>query len=224
MNLKVVPSLPAKSFTELADLGQAMKGQVDEIQVDIVDGVFVPSVAWPFTEPDPKEELSKLALLKKDFSLEVDCMVNQPEQYLDLLVALRVERIVIHLKSTEAYKEIFAHAKKHNYRVGLALTNDIPLDQLTPFIEEVSFVQLMGIAEIGKQGQPFDERTLDRVRELRNKYRNLEIAVDGSVNKDTIIALTEAGVNRFLPGSAVAKADNPAAAYQELLSLVTNRN
>ncbi|MCA9366315.1 hypothetical protein KC722_01915 [Candidatus Kaiserbacteria bacterium] len=220
MNYTVVPSLPAKDFTEITTLATALRGVVSELQIDIVDGQFVPPLAWPFTEPAPLDAFSKLALVARDFSIEMDCMVARPEQYLDVFVTLGVKRVVIHMGSTEAYENIFAHANAHNYTVGFALMNDRPLQELELYMDKISFVQLMGIKEIGQQGQPFDERTLKRAHELHVQYPTLEIAVDGSVNKDTIARLKQAGVNRFLPGSAVAKQADPATAYRELVALI----
>ena len=80
----------------------------------------------------------------------------------------------------------------------------------------------MGIATIGVQGQPFDERTLATVSELRRLYPNYTIAVDGSVNQDTIQSLQQAGANRFAPGSAITAAPDPVVAYQELKNLVAH--
>jgi ribulose-phosphate 3-epimerase len=113
-----------------------------------------------------------------------------------------------------------AHAATHGYKLGIAATADIPLTDITALIPEVSFVQLMGIAAVGQQGQPFDVRTLARARELRDRYPDLEIAVDGAVNSETIPQLYAAGVNRFAPGSAITKASDPVLAYRTLQALV----
>jgi len=84
----------------------------------------------------------------------------------------------------------------------------------------LDFVQLMGIKKIGAQGQPFDEPTLARAKELRTKFPDLEIAVDGSVNGTTISQLLAAGVNRFAPGSAISRANDPILAFKELSALI----
>ncbi|MFT7507098.1 MAG: ribulose-phosphate 3-epimerase [Acidimicrobiales bacterium] len=219
--ITVVPSLPAVSFSEIESLCKALEGVAREIQVDIVDGKFVPLVSWPFTEEDPVTALSQLSQFTDSFSLEMDCMVCNPEQYLDIFVTLGVKRVAIHVGSTQAYAEIISHAKKHGYRLGFALTNDTPLDVVLQYIDEIEYVQLMGIKEVGQQGQPFDVRTLARARELRAQFPELEIAVDGSVNANTMPQLYAAGVTRFAPGSAIAKTENPADSYKQLLSLVT---
>ena len=218
---KIVPSLPATSYEELIRLFNTLEGVADEIQVDIVDGQFAPFVSWPFTETDVETALRNMALYKDIFQLEVDCMIMNPERLLDLFVEVGFRRVVVHLRSTEKYDEIISHARTHGYAIGFATVNHIPLEELEQHIEKINFVQLMGIKEIGQQGQPFDKRTLVRAKELRSKYPELEIAVDGSVNKDTIGPLLEAGVNRFAPGSAVAKTPDPARAFRELESLIS---
>ncbi len=219
-SLSVVPSLPAATFAELERVLTAVAPVTREFQVDIVDGAFVPFVSWPFTEVDPMAALALLAPFKNQFALEFDCMVLRPEQYLDALVALGARRIIIHVGSTTAYAAIASHARVHGYQLGIAATGDVPLEVLDVLLPDVDFVQLMGIAKVGQQGQPFDERTIARANQLRARYPELTIAVDGSVNTATMPRLLAAGVNRFAPGSAVAKADDPAAALIELKTLV----
>lgn len=219
--ITVVPSLPAGSFSEIESLATALKGVAPELQIDIVDGEYVPLVSWPFTESDPVAALASLTQFIPDFSIEMDCMVMNPEQYLDLFVDMGVKRVAIHIGSTGSYNEIIYHAKENGYTLGFALTNDTPLDILFEYIEDIEYVQLMGIKEVGQQGQPFDTRTLERARGLRLQFPELEIAVDGSVNAETMPQLYAAGVTRFAPGSAIAKTQDPLASYKHLLSLVT---
>lgn len=221
MIISVVPSLPAASFDELTKLADALQGTVHELQVDIVDGKFVPAYSWPFTEENPAKELYRLKEITDSFAIEIDCMVENPEQYLETFVELDLKRVIIHMKSTKEYEAIIDHSRTHNYKIGFAFTNDVPLTEVETYIPRIDFVQIMGIARVGSQGQPFDQRTLATARALRTEYPNLEIAVDGSVNVNTITLLKDAGVNRFAPGSAIAKQPDPKAAYQHLLSLVS---
>lgn len=221
LSLSIVPSLPAASREQLETLLTALAGTVREFQIDIVDGQFVPPVSWPFTELNPTAALATLAPWSQKFELEFDCMVTEPYQYLDTLVALGAKRVVVHLGSTIDYFRIIGHAKAHAYRLGFAATADRPLAELETWIPDINFVQLMGIAAVGQQGQPFDVRTLSRARELRARHPDLEIAVDGAVNSATIPLLYAAGVNRFAPGSAVATAADPVRAYEALRTLIT---
>lgn len=218
--MRVVPSLPAQSFSEIQSLAKSLLHVAPELQIDIVDGRFVEAVSWPFTEDNPLIALDRLTSLVPDFAIEMDCMVMDPEQYLDKFVEIGASRVIVHMRSTEAYEKIIKHARKFGYKIGIACTNDVPHEEYKTLIPQIDFIQVMGIAVVGKQGQPFDIRTLETVHMLRDSYPDLEIAVDGSVNADTIIPLREAGVTRFAPGSAIAKQQNPAEAYHHLCSLL----
>jgi ribulose-phosphate 3-epimerase len=147
-------------------------------------------------------------------------MVHEPLQYLDTIAMLGAHRVVVHLGSTDDYEAIIEHARAHGYSIGFAATADIPQGDLEHFIPQIDFVQLMGIVRVGQQGQPFDTRTLTRARALREQYPDLDIAVDGAVNAHTIPQLYAAGVNRFAPGSAIATATDPAAAYCALAAQI----
>lgn len=219
--IQITPSLPAQSFDELHLLATILAPYIPMLQVDIVDGEFVPLTSWPFIEGgNIYELLLRLRELPPELPLEIDCMVNRPEQYLDIFVELKVKSVIIHLRSTDAYDAIITHARSHGYAIGFALTNDVPLSELEPFIPQIDFVQVMGIAHVGKQGQPFDERTLDTLRILRASYPELPLVVDGAVNKDTIKILCDAGATRLAPGSAIAKNVDPISAYKQLSMLV----
>lgn len=215
----LVPSLPAKSFEEIAALLLVLRGCTSAIQIDIVDGEFAPDVSWPFTEKDASQALEKLSAFS-DFEIEMDCMCMHPEAYLNTFVRLGVKRVVIHVGSTEEYLQCVAHARKNGYLIGLGIKDSTPASLYDTLISYFDFVQVMGIEHIGVQGQPFDERTPGMVATLRQKYPDLEIAVDGGVNEKTIPLLLSSGVDRFAPGSAITKAEDPCASYRHLADMV----
>ena len=75
-------------------------------------------------------------------------------------------------------------------------------------MSNIDYVQCMGIDEVGSQGIPFDTKTIDKVRELRQKYPDLEIQVDGGINTENAKLLKEAGADRIIVGSAIWKSQN----------------
>ena len=92
---------------------------------------------------------------------------------------------------------------------------------LDVYTERLDVVQLMGIAKLGEQGLPFDERVIRRVQILRQRLPNLAIAVDGGVNLDNAPTLIAAGATRLVVGSALWRAkDLPKALkqWQQLLA------
>jgi len=61
----------------------------------------------------------------------------------------------------------------------------------------------MGIEHIGFQGEPFNEKVIEQIKNLKEKYPDLIISVDGSVNENTAPLLVEAGATRLIIGSAL---------------------
>jgi ribulose-phosphate 3-epimerase len=218
----LTPSLPAASFDELKKLATLLAPHVPMFQVDLVDGDFAPSRSWPFTEAtDPRQTLEALQPLCELMPIEVDLMIMHPEEYLDVFAAVGVSSVVVHVGTTDAYDAIIDHARAHCYAIGLAVTNDVPTQALDPYISRIDFVQVMGIKTVGKQGQPFDPRTIATLTRLRVLYPDLPLVVDGAVNVDTIGALVAAGATRVAPGSAIAHAADPVAAYKQLSEILS---
>ena len=212
----VVPAVIPNSFAHLSETLTKLAAFTHAAQVDIVDGRFVPSISWPYHEG---EVISELATYSDTFDLEVDLMVLQPEAVIDAYVEAGVKRVVVHIESTEELTRIIANHASHSYALGLALNNETPLSKLNDYVNDIDFVQLMGIAHIGAQGEAFDDRVLSRIRALRTQYPNLEISVDGSVNKETLPSLLNAGAQRLISGSAILEADDPETAFAELQQL-----
>ncbi len=131
-------------------------------------------------------------------------MLPHPQEYISELVRAGFRRIVVQVEnsSPEAFAELI-HEWKHAVEIAPSLEIETPLDVIDSYAHELASMQLMGIAEIGAQGRPFDERVTSRVATLHAKYPHLTIAVDGGVNKKNAAALTEAGAIRFIVGSAI---------------------
>lgn len=216
----LLPSYPAPNWTELERMLKALHGEAAEFQIDIVDGQFVPHTSWPFTETDIDAALQKLAPWQSEYVLEFDCMVCKPEQYLDRIVEAGAKRVIIHYGSTEAYTDIAAHSQAHGYALGLAVTIAVPMEAIIELLPQVSYVQVMGIAKVGQQGQPFANEALERIAALKAYAPDMSVAVDGAVNATTIPALVAAGADRLAPGSALTKAADPDAAYKQLQALL----
>ena len=105
--------------------------------------------------------------------------------------------------------------------LGLAINTTTSIDVLAPYCHRIDFVQCMGIARIGFQGEPFDERVLDQVRVARSTRPDMPISVDGAVNMETAKRLVETGATRLVSGSAILEADDFTQAIAEMKNLVS---
>ncbi|HEU4677149.1 MAG TPA: hypothetical protein VFS75_00330 [Candidatus Paceibacterota bacterium] len=208
----IIPAIIPESFQMLEAALSTVRGFGREAQIDVVDGAFVPARSWPFTEGD----VSDLARLSPAFILEADLMVEAPEDAIPGFSRFGVRKMVVHAESVRDWDRIREQRAKLGFSLGLSILNDSPLSLLLDRVSHIDYVQLMGIKTIGVQGEPFDERVLERICAVRAQHPDLMISVDGSVNETTLPKLIEAGADRFVVGSAIFDAPNPAEAYGRL--------
>jgi ribulose-phosphate 3-epimerase len=214
----VIPAIIPESLEDLSKHILALKETTDAFQVDIVDGIFVPHVSWPYKDDSPIKDIRENI---EGLNIELDLMIREPERTLPEWLKTGVDRFVIHIEGTNDVSHCISLVTQAGKKVGIALNNDEPVALIESYIPNIDFVQCMGIAEIGKQGQEFDERVLAHIEALAEKYPELEVAVDGGVSEDTIKKLYKAGASRLVSGSAIIQADSPVAAYNALLKQVS---
>jgi len=140
---------------------------------------------------------------------EFDLMVINAHEQFEFFTRLGAKRIVFHLEAEldhPKFKEFLEGLDmytRENIDIGLAINTTTDIEKLKPFISLIDFVQCMGIEHIGKQDEPFDERVIPQVKELRKLYPELIISIDGSVNEHTAPLLVEAGASRLIIGSVI---------------------
>lgn len=191
---QIIPAILPKNQTELTTKVKQVLGLVSHVQVDVCDGVFVTS----------KTQFHELPYLDQ-MEYELDLMVNEPEHSIEEYIEMQPARIIIHLESVKNFQKLFLVLERVRgiIEVGISISSETDESVLEQYIDDVDFIQVMGIAQIGAQGQPFDESCLDRIAYFHRKYPAMPISVDGSVNPTTIVRLAEAGASRFVAGSAV---------------------
>jgi len=232
---EIIPAIIPKSFSDLTEKLSLVTGLVPFVQIDVLDGKFTPEKSWPNiggTDPDfikiIREEEGFPYWEEIDF--EVDLMVSDPEAVLQQWISAGAKRIIPHYESFKDESVVleFTQEFQNQYggdgsftalELGIALNIETPSDVLEAIIENIDFVQCMGIARIGYQGEPFDERVLDKIREIHDRYPDLPISVDGGVNLSTASALVEAGATRLVAGSAIFGSDDIPATIEEFQNL-----
>lgn len=214
--ITIVPAIIPQSEASLQKSLDIVQPCTRSVQIDIVDGRFVPSVSWPYLGDCVIGDLKPIIA---SYDVEFDLMVEQPELVCEEYVSAGASRVVIHIESVEDIEPIVALKRRYDFKLGLSLNNDTDIAYLMKYRPYADYIQCMGIARIGTQGNPFDERVLSRITFLREMYPEMEIAVDGSVHHETLPKLINAGATRFAVGSAILKAQEPCEAYHALLAL-----
>lgn len=216
---------------------------VSRIQIDVVDGRFASPATWPYFAPSSLEATKGRGKATKGTPYpELEDMVKRGETlpYLDRIeyeidlmcfdalsaaenwLALGASRLVFHAGSTDDLPRLFAAARKRYgdiVSLGLALTVESDLALVGEVVKDIDFAQFMGIARIGRQGQPFDERVFECLRIFRERHPDIPLQVDGGVSLGNAQKLFALGVANVVVGSALLRASDPASVFAQFESL-----
>lgn len=213
----IVPAVIPTSIEALSTQVVQLAG-IPELHLDVVDGSFVSNISWPY---EPAGEPAEVAQVLAGVSLEVDLMVNDPLPAAKAWIDAGADLLVFHVE-TISFEDFKSFAETATISVGICAIQDTKDEVLAPYLSVADYVQVMGIAQIGSQGQPFDERVFERILWLRTIMPHLPISIDGGVNVDTLPKIIPHNLHRYIVGSAIVGQKNPQEAYAHLVELVSS--
>jgi len=215
-----VPSILEYSVADVRKRAEQVKGLVERVQLDIVDGVFAKPPTWPFVGDDGSFEHMKSGEEKlpssEEIAYEIDMMVTSPERFVEGWIIAGARCLVIHRMSTDFSTLTQIHTLCVGYGVefAIAIRPSEPHDFLHEWVEKIAFLQIMGSDTIGVQGTAFDTKTLKKISTLHREHPNLMLGVDIGVNRETAPKIVEAGAAHLSIGSGIFKADDKKSAIQ----------
>ncbi|MDE2212913.1 MAG: hypothetical protein KGJ34_00010 [Patescibacteria group bacterium] len=226
---EIIPAILESSLEKINERLREIRAEASTVQIDICDGALVPSKTWPYGSKDQQKEFEQISKEEgslpfwEAFDFEADLMVGNPRTSAPEWVSAGVSRVVIHIESASAQDALRELQEMRNGELGVKLGIGIPsgarAEDVDPFMGLCDYIQVMGIATIGFQGQPFDRKAVELIRALRVKYPDRTIQVDGGVTREHVRELAQAGATRLIVGSAIFKSADPRAALRELRSV-----
>lgn len=208
----IAPSILSADLTHLQDEVSSIESHADWVQVDVMDGHFVPNLS--FGAPVLKNLHTKLPL-------DIHLMVSNPADRIQEFIDLKAAHITFHTEAvpdTKARLALIKEIQKSGATAGVALRPATPLTDIDDIVKEVDLVLLMTV-EPGFGGQKFMHSVLDKIQELHAAYPSLMIQVDGGVNEETGKLVREAGASNLVAGSYIFQSHNRQAAIQSLRGL-----
>lgn len=193
------------------------------IQIDFCDGEFVENKNWL---PENFDQLRELVNLEKDFNIEVHIMCKDIRKYFDICKSSGIKNIIIHIDNlliaeNEELLKITEESAESQINLGLCSKLSFMKenqDTLLSFIannkalfnQSKIYLQVMGIENIGVQGEPLGEDSVNIIQSVRDLFpsEELDINVDGSVNDATYQLFKNAGATSLVVGSYFIKAES----------------
>lgn len=197
-----------------ADYGH-MQNEVDRIanadflHLDVTDGHFVPNLTFgPKMVKDIKTKLKK----------NVHLMIENPIKFVDQFIEAGADLIIVHLEASKDLDSIIKHLRKKKVKIGVSLKAETRPFWLRYYLDKIDLVLVMSIPT-GFGGQKFMYSSLEKIEEIREYNREIDIAVDGGINPKTGKLCVLAGANILVSGSFIYKHNSPKQAIEILKKL-----
>ncbi|MGH9378337.1 MAG: ribulose-phosphate 3-epimerase [Terriglobia bacterium] len=213
--IKIAPSILAADFMRLGEqVQEAEAAGVDRVQIDVMDGRFVPVITFGAAIVKSLRPLTRL-------KLETHLMVMPPEDFIDAIAQAGADTIIVHQEATPHLHRAIQHVHSLGKQAGVAINPATPASALTEVLALVELVLVMTVNP-GFGGQEFIASTLPKIRQVRGMIAerglHCDLEVDGGVNLETAPQAAAAGANVMVAGTSVyGHRAGAAAGVRELL-------
>jgi ribulose-phosphate 3-epimerase len=197
--IEIVPSILSADLTRLGEqVQEAESSGADRIQVDVMDGRFVPNITFGPLVVEAVRRSTRLPI-------EVHLMIVEPERYVPEFASAGADVIIVHQEATPHLHRAIQQIHHLGKQAGVAINPSTPAVMLEDILGDVDSVLVMTVKP-GFGGQEFIAETLPKIARIRQMMtaRGLErdIEVDGGISATTAPRVVKAGANLLVAGAS----------------------
>ena len=203
--IKISPSILSSDYGNLSSELKRMEAcGADMLHIDVMDGHFVPNITLG-------APIVKCIRKSSTLPFDVHLMISDPYKYIPDFVNAGSDIITFHAEADSDIEKTIDLILASGKKAGLSVKPKTPVEALYPYLDKLSMVLVMTV-EPGFGGQSFMEDMMPKVSAVRSEIDrrglDVDIQVDGGINKDTISIAAKAGANVFVSGNAIFSSDN----------------
>lgn len=208
--MRIVPALLTDKPADLERMIRQAERFCGLVQVDIMDGKFVPSKSISAAD---------LAKVKTGLELEIHIMVEDPLNYVVPFKEAGAGRIVFHLESKDDPAEVIRSIRAQGMQAGIAINPETPVSKAEPYFKDIDILLFLSVNP-GYYGSKFIPGVCDKARSLIGRKDRPIIAMDGGLKSDNIVMIRDAGVDLACVGSGIFGKGEPAQNYRVLAQML----
>lgn len=197
---QIIPAINEKTFDEVKEKIDSLRGISDWIHIDAADGSFTPNVLW--RDPDDLDFLEE-----SNLAIEIHLMVLRPEEQVDKWLSKKIKRLIFNIESTSFTEVIIKKCHAAGMEVGISAGFYTPCRELFLFLDKVDLAQILAVWP-GRAGQEFSDEALAKISELRAECPSCLIEVDGGVNPETAKKAVSVGADILVSSSYIFGGDD----------------
>lgn len=201
---RLAPSILAADFNCLGEeIKRIEEAGVEMLHIDVMDGVFVPSISFG---------MPLIASIRKQSSLffDVHLMITEPERYINVFRDCGADSLTVHVEACKNPGETLSLIHGAGLKAGLALNPETPIERIYPYVGQAEMFLVMTVHP-GFGGQEFIASSTEKIQALRAYMEKTgvkaDIEVDGGIYLHNVEVPLSSGANVIVAGTAVFHGD-----------------
>jgi len=199
--IEIMPSILAADMGNLeAGIRLCEQSGADQIHVDVMDGVFVPNISMG-------PAVVALANRVTDLPLNVHLMLLHPQDHIEAFAEAGSDTISIHIEADCDVEDTLKKIRDLGCKAGITANPPTPVDSIFSCLEKglVDEVLVMSVNP-GFGGQSYIADVEAKVAEIRRRWPEMTISIDGGIDLKTVKPAAAHGANLFVAGTSLFKA------------------